>query len=180
MTKSFYRFEKLNMGIKRWLFLFIFMLITVFLPQQVFADASGTDGACKWTWVESSKTLTVTGGNMTERSAYSDYPWANYVENATKIVCNTNNVAANAFYYAYRVSTIDLGTNVNNVGDYAFRYAGSSTYVNNTVNLYLRRNANMTFGTKPFYNFSSTDNVHLWPVNFEGTGTAPYNSTSPN
>ena len=48
-----------------------------------------------------------------------------------------------------------------------------------TVNLYLRRNANMTFGTRPFYNFANSEIVYLWRANSNGQQTSPYDGARP-
>ncbi|MBQ6855751.1 MAG: leucine-rich repeat protein, partial [Lachnospiraceae bacterium] len=102
---------------------------------------SGTGYGVSWSYDDSTKVLTITGGSMTNGTSYSSYPWYSYVSKATKIVCNNSGAIGDyAFESCYYASTIDIGANVTSIGASAFYYSGRYQ----ATDIYVRRNGNVT------------------------------------
>jgi len=118
------------------------LLICMFCSTSTFADDGGTCGEnITWTYVEATKTLTISGGGkMSDFYNASSYPWNNYRESISNVVLENGvtNVGSYAFACCTSLYSITIPNSVVNVGSYAFAFCTSLysiTIPNSVVNV---------------------------------------------
>ena len=165
----------------KWLCALMLMVMCLFSrPQEAWA-AGGTWNGCTWNWDGSTITVTSTTGGIPTVGRTS-YPWYSYVSKATKIVVNVKGaIGDNAFYNCSNAKTVDLGASVSSVGASAFYHIG----YNETVNLYVRHNGNISVGANAFAKIVSGEvkrspdlYVHCWKKNTTSSNKNTYVQTA--
>ena len=110
---------------KQQLLLFVLM----FLPMVASADDSGSCGEnVTWTFVESTKTLTISGSG--EMDNYNNYnwpnsvvvPWKNYKDQIEKVIIDdgVSSIGDESFIGCGELNTITIPNSVVSVGNFSF------------------------------------------------------------
>jgi hypothetical protein len=119
----------------------IYLFLLALLPLTASADDSGTTGQVKWTWVESTKTLTISGtGYMGEYGyfpeddveSFSDAPWANYKEKIQTVIIKSGvtNIGGGAFHEYTNLKSVTVPSSVTYFGRCAFSDCSSLSSIN--------------------------------------------------
>lgn len=119
----------------------------VLLPMLASADNSGTCGtSVTWSWVESTKTLTISGtGAMNDYDnskwtddvpLFSENPWDQYNDKIEKVVIGSGvtYIGGGSFYGAngtkyVNLKTVIIGSGVTEIGYFAFRHCEGLTSI---------------------------------------------------
>lgn len=95
--------------------------ILSFISFSLWADRSGSCGKkLKWTFVESSMTLTISGsGDMDDNDSS---PWWNFRNSIHKVVIEegVTSIGSYAFYGCSELTSITIPEGVTSIGSYAF------------------------------------------------------------
>ena len=120
----------------------IYLFLLALLPLTASADDKGTCGSnVTWSWVESTKTLTISGTGSMETYGYfpwddvwsfSDAPWANYKEKIQTVVIKqgVNNIGGGAFHDCINLTSVTIPSSVTKIGQLAFYGCSSLSSIN--------------------------------------------------
>lgn len=141
----------------------IYLFLIALLPLTASADDSGTCGEnVTWAWVESTKTLTISGtGAMSDYDnskwtddvpLFSENPWDKYQNKIEKVVIGpgVTYIGGGSFYGAggskyVNLKSVTIGSSVSEIGYFAFRQCeGLTTITVDSSNSYFdsRNNCN--------------------------------------
>ena len=102
----------------------LLLLTAVLLPVLTYADDSGTCGEnLTWTYVESTKTLTISGtGKMTDYYVDNKAPWYEKREQIISIIIEegVTSIGNNAFCGCSGLTSITIPQGVTSISDYTF------------------------------------------------------------
>ena len=139
---------------KKQLLLFFLML----LPMAANADYSGTCGDnLTWTYVESIKTLTISGtGQMKNYNSSSSLPWYSFRSSIQKVIIHdgVTSIGSDAFYYCSSLTSVTIPNSVTSIGNCAFYECSGLTSVNIP-------NSVTSIGGMAFYNCSGLTSVNI-------------------
>ena len=100
------------------------------LPLLASADNNGTCGDnVFWTYVESTKTLTISGEGAMRDYSNTGVPWYDYRRTIQKIVIEDGvlSIGANAFNECFNLTDITVPNSVKSIGAHSFAYCQSLT-----------------------------------------------------
>jgi hypothetical protein len=134
--------------------------------NTTFADDKGTCGEnLTWTYVEATKTLTISGsGSMTNYNTSSDYPWHNYRASISKVVLENGVISIGSYAFAdcTSLSSITIPNSVANVGWNALQGIKKTIWLTNTPPSGWQ-NANETVNYVSNNQFGSSNNIIVYP-----------------
>ena len=110
-------------------------LLICMVCTTTFADDGGTCGEnLTWTYVEATKTLTISGSGAMIDAFASGYPWYNYRESISKVVLENGvtNIGSYAFAGCTSLHSITIPNSVSNVGSNAFQGIKKVIWLTNT------------------------------------------------
>ena len=93
---------------------------------------SGTTGVCKWSYDESTNTLTISGnGYMGDYYWADECPWYYFRESIKEIVIENGitSIGEDAFYGCTSLTSVTIPDSVTSIGDWAFSYCTSLTSI---------------------------------------------------
>lgn len=114
----------------------------IMMSMTASADESGTCGTnVIWSWVESTKTLTISGTGSMERYGYFpwddvgsfyDAPWDNFKEKIQTVVIKqgVNNIGGGAFHDCINLTSVIVPSSVTTFGPCAFSGCSSLSSIN--------------------------------------------------
>lgn len=117
-------------------------IILMLLPMMASADDSGTCGDnVTWKWVESTKTLTISGTGYIDTYGYfpwddvgsfSDTPWTNYKEKIQTVIIKqgVNGIGGGAFHDCINLTSVIVPSSVTKFGPCAFSGCSSLSSIN--------------------------------------------------
>ena len=140
-------------------------LLICMVCTTTFADDGGACGEnLTWTYVEATKTLTISGsGAMIDASA-SGYPWHNYRANISKIVLENGVTSIGRYAFAGCTSlfSITIPNSVSNVGSNAFQGIKKIIWLTNTPPSGWQ-NAKGTVNYVSNNQFGTTNDIIIYP-----------------
>ena len=119
-----------------------YLFLLALLPLTASADESGTCGTnVIWSWVESTKTLTISGTGSMERYGYFpwddvwsfyDAPWDNFKEKIQTVVIKqgVNNIGGGAFHDCINLTSVTVPSSVTTFAPLAFYGCSSLSSIN--------------------------------------------------
>lgn len=135
----------------------LLLLVMMLLPMVAFADASGRCGyAVKYTYVESTHTLTISGTGDMYDYWNSSVPWKNYKEEIVDAIIEdgVTSIGGSAFRNCTGLKSITIGDSVSYIGPDAFYECSSLPSV--TIPPSMTR-----IGDRAFYGCSALRAVHI-------------------
>lgn len=112
----------------------LLLFLLALLPLAASADSSGTCGAgLKWTYVEATKTLTISGQGEMYNYSNTDFsgkwaPWRNIGFQTLIIESGVTSIGNYAFYFS-SLTSVTIPNSVTSIGNGAFEYCKSLTSV---------------------------------------------------
>lgn len=128
------------------------------LPMLASADDSGSCGDnLTWTYVESTKTLTISGSGMMYNYSNNNHaPWFGYKEGISKVkvAFGVTSIGNSAFYGCSRPTSISLPDCLTCIGDSAFYGCSSLTSINIPIGV-------VSIGSSAFARCSSLPSISI-------------------
>ena len=124
----------------------VFLLFMFLLPIGVFANDSGSCGIdLTWTFIESTKTLSISGIGEMYDYPESSRPWKKYGTQIQNLIIEdgVTKICKYAFWYS-NLTSVTIGASVKSIGDWAFRECLNinAVYISDLAAWY-----NISFGT---------------------------------
>ena len=149
--------KKLHSTIKQ-----LTLLICMFCTTSTFADDGGTCGEnITWTYVEATKTLTISGGG---KMSVGNYPWSKYRTDISKVVIENGvtSIGSSAFADCANLYSITIPNSVVNVGGNAFQGIKKVIWLTNTPPSGWKY-AKGTVNYVPNNQFGTTNDIIVYP-----------------
>ena len=138
------------------------LLICMFCTTSTFADDGGTCGEnITWTYVETTKTLTISGSG---KMSVGNYPWSKYRTDISKVVIENGvtSIGSSAFADCANLSSITIPNSVVNVGSNAFQGIKKIIWLTNTPPSGWQY-AKGTVNYVPNNQFGTTNDIIVYP-----------------
>jgi len=138
------------------------LLICMLCSTSTFADDSGTCGEnLTWTYVEATKTLTISGSG---KMSVGNYPWSKYRTDISKVVIENGvtSIGSSAFADCANLYSITIPNTVVNVGSNAFQGIKKVIWLTNTPPSgwqYVKGTVNYV----PNNQFGTTNDIIVYP-----------------
>lgn len=133
-------------------------------------DASGTTGACSWSFSSATKTLRIYGnGAMADTPESSPIPWMEYGAETVIIENGVTHIGNNSFFMNTSIKQLSIADSVKSIGDNAFSYCTSLTTLTLPKNL-------ETIGTAAFMGCSGITGEIVIPDDLEDVGKDAFRS----
>ncbi len=149
--------KKLHSTIKQ-----LTLLICMFCTTSTFADDGGTCGEnITWTYVEATKTLTISGSG---KMSVGNYPWSKYRTDISKVVIENGvtSIGSSAFADCANLYSITIPNSVVNVGSNAFQGIKIVIWLTNTPPSGWKY-AKGTVNYVPNNQFGTTNDIIVYP-----------------
>ena len=149
--------KKLHSTIKQ-----LTLLICMLCTTSTFADDSGTCGEnLTWTYVEATKTLTISGSG---KMSVGNYPWSKYRTDISKVVIENGvtSIGSSAFADCANLYSITIPNSVVNVGGNAFQGIKKVIWLTNTPPSGWKY-AKGTVNYVPNNQFGTTNDIIVYP-----------------
>jgi len=138
------------------------LLICMLCSTSTFADDGGTCGEnITWTYVEATKTLTISGSG---KMSVGNYPWSKYRTDISKVVIENGvtSIGSSAFADCANLSSITIPNSVVDVGSNAFQGIKKVIWLTNTPPSgwqYVKGTVNYV----PNNQFGTTNDIIVYP-----------------